>query len=593
MNRLDDHDKLSLTWDLNKIFSGGSDSYQLKEMMSELEQELKDLANKSSELIVDTKSVSNLVQSCQDTRDKLREVGAFIRCLVSQDQTDKEAQRLEAYLGQLEAKLEAVMIDLESIVQEFWEEDWQKLINSQEINPIKFFMEELRAKGKNKMAPDKEKLAADLAVDGYHGWGQLYHTIIGDIEIQYQDQIISVGQAHNLLSDPNQNVRFEIGQKIEEAFQNKEHLIANTLNHLAGYRLNLYKHRHWDDFLYEAMTINRVSQKTIETMWDTISKYKETFTDYYENKKQFLNLEKFGWFDRNAPLSSDDSQIEFGEGAQFIIDQFEKVSQEMADFAEMALINRWVEAENRANKRPGGFCATFPMSGESRIFMTYSGTSRNVATLAHELGHAYHQWTLKELPSFSAKYPMTLAETASTFAEQVVSDAAIEASQSKEEMITLLDDKISRSCAFFMDLHSRFLFETSFYREREAGPVDVDRLNQLMVEAQRKAYLNSLDHWHPRFWATKLHFYLTKVPFYNFPYTFGYLFSMGIYALYKNSPEDFPEIYKKLLKDTGSMTVEELAWKHMGTDLTKPDFWEEAVANCIADVDKLNSILKD
>lgn len=202
----------------------------------------------------------------------------------------------------------------------------------------------------------------------------------------------------------------------------------------------------------------------------------------------------------------------------------------MADFAQMAFEKRWIEAEDRAGKRPGGFCTSFPASEQTRIFMTYSGTPSNIATLAHELGHGYHQYVMNDVNGLNQGYAMNVAETASTFAEMIVADASVKMAKTDEEKLTLLEDKVSRSIAFFMNIHARFLFEKQFYEERKQGMVSTDRLNELMVEAQKEAYCDNLSEYDPHFWASKLHFHITGVPFYNFPYTFGYLFSQGIYA---------------------------------------------------------------
>jgi oligoendopeptidase F len=191
---------------------------------------------------------------------------------------------------------------------------------------------------------------------------------------------------------------------------------------------------------------------------------------------------------------------------------------------------------------------------------------------------------MNDMPALAQEYAMNVAETASTFAEMIVSDALVRAAHSDEERVTLLEDKIQRAVAFFMNIHARFLFETNFYAERRGGLVSVERLNELMTDAQRTAFGDALSAYHPHFWAAKLHFYATDVPFYNFPYTFGYLFSAGIYARAKQEGAAFEERYKALLRDTGSMTVEQLAMKHLGVDLTKWDFWQGAVSTVLEDV---------
>jgi oligoendopeptidase F len=183
-------------------------------------------------------------------------------------------------------------------------------------------------------------------------------------------------------------------------------------------------------------------------------------------------------------------------------------------------------------------------------------------------------------------YAMNVAETASTFAEMIVADASVKKAKSGEERLALLEDKVQRSVALLMNIHGRFLFETSFYEERKKGIVSTEKINQLMEAAQKEAYCDALGEYHPHFWASKLHFYITGVPFYNFPYTFGYLFSLGIYAKALEEGTAFEEKYIALLKDTGSMQVEDLAMKHLGVDLTKEDFWQKAVQLTVQDVEE-------
>jgi pepF/M3 family oligoendopeptidase len=335
-----------------------------------------------------------------------------------------------------------------------------------------------------------------------------------------------------------------------------------------------------------------MSQETLDTMWQVITEHKNTFVKYLDRKAEMLKLEKLGWTDVDAPVGETDTKVSYDEAANFIIEQFKKFNPKMSAFSRDAFEKGWIEAEDRAGKRPGGFCTSFPNAQETRIFMTFSGTPSNVSTLAHELGHAYHQHVMDELPYMNQNYAMNVAETASTYAEMLVSDAAVETAKSEEERLVLLEDKIQRSVAFFMNIHARFLFETRFYEERSKGLVSVTRLKELMEEAQKEAYCDALGEYHPYFWASKLHFYITDVPFYNYPYTFGYLFSAGIYALAKEQGAAFEDKYIALLQDTGRMTVEELAEKHLGEDLTKPQFWKRAIQLSVEDVEEFLKLTK-
>ena len=204
--------------------------------------------------------------------------------------------------------------------------------------------------------------------------------------------------------------------------------------------------------------------------------------------------------------------------------------------------------------------------------------------MAHELGHAFHSDVLTSEAASNQAYAMNVAETASTFAETIVANANLKQAKSKSERLQLLNAKMENAIAMFMNIRSRFLFETAFYTERQDGFVSESRLNELMTQAQKEAFGGAINDLHPHFWASKLHFFIDDVPFYNFPYTFGYMFSLGIYAEYLKAPEGFEERYIALLKDTGRMTTEELAMKHLGADLTKPDFWQAAIDLAAADV---------
>ena len=276
----------------------------------------------------------------------------------------------------------------------------------------------------------------------------------------------------------------------------------------------------------------------------------------------------------------------FDEAGDFVVDNLKDFSSDLSNFSRMTLDKRWIEAEDRPGKRGGGYCTGMGPRRQSRIFMTYAGTYENLLTLAHEIGHAYHSWVLNNKPVFAQIYPMNLAETASIFTETYVTNAALNQATDKDEKLMLLDQKLQGAYVLFCNVYSRYLFDSAFYAERAKGIVGNERLNELMIESQKRAFGNLLDEsgYHPLFWASKLHFFITDAPFYNFPYTFGFLFATGVYQLAKKEGKGFAAKYSALLSDTGSMTAEQVAKKHLGADLTKENFWQEAVDNALADV---------
>nr|WP_232345274.1 M3 family oligoendopeptidase [Paenactinomyces guangxiensis] len=584
---------------MNTIYEGGSHSSVLKEELENAEGQMPLLKKKISALDQEIRPGwldrwHETLEELQHLSNRLHEAASFISCLFSQDMKDEKAQALRARISQIEASYNSVMTILESKISQIPPASWEALIEDPRIQSISFTLQERRQRAMEKLPPEQEELANDLSVDGYVAWGHMYNNIVGRMQIPFEEKgkvtHLSVGQAANKINHPDRAVRRQVFEKWEEAWKKEADLIAATLNHLAGYRLQLYKHRNWDNPLKEPLNDNRMSEETLQAMWQAIEKEKHRLVPFIERKAKLLNVDKLSYYDVHAPLPGNNQAVTYDEAADFIVEQFAKFNPDMAAFARQAFEMRWIEAEDRPNKRPGGFCTSFPVSQQTRIFMTYSGTASNVSTLAHELGHAYHQHVMKDLPAFAQMYAMNVAETASTFAELIVSDAAIKQTATKEEKIILLEEKLQSAISFFMDIHSRFLFETRFYEKRKQGPLSANELCQLMVEAQKEGYAESLAEYHPHFWASKLHFYNTQVPFYNFSYTFGFLFSTGIYDRALAEGPAFAKKYVDLLRDTASMTVEDLAFRHLGVDLTKPDFWENAVRLALSDVDEFLSL---
>jgi oligoendopeptidase F len=581
----------SHVWNLDVFFKGGSESPEFRQHLDTLEKKKKDFAENAlafhpPQSANDAELVWKLIEEAKEVMMYLRQAGAFVSCLEAQNMHDRKADSLRGEVTSLSADFSSTFTKFQQQLSDCTEEIWKELLQHDQLKEITFVLNEWRQKAKDKLSSSEESLIQALAVDGYHGWGQMYDTIVGSMDITHDDKTLSVGQANNLLSSPDRNTRKEVFDELEKAWKENEELFSRTLNHLGGFRLNVYKKRGWDELMKEPLEYNRMKQETLDAMWGAISKNKKPFVQYLDRKAKLIGKDKLDWYDLDAPVAESKSTMSYDEGAKFILKQFSLFGSEMAQFAEKAFEDEWIEAEDRAGKRPGGFCTSFPLSDQSRIFMTYSGSMSNVSTLAHELGHAFHSHALKPMHALNRNYAMNVAETASTFAEMIVADAAVKEAETKEEKIALVEDKLQRSVAFFMNIHARFLFETRFYEARKKGIVSVDALNDLMVEAQREAFADSLGEVHPRFWASKLHFYITGVPFYNFPYTFGYLFSLSIYAKALESGESYEEKYVALLRDTAVMSVEDLAMKHLGEDITKEDFWEKGINLCIADVDE-------
>ena len=585
----------SEVWDLDVFFKDGSESQELRTHLDNLKEKLNSLEETAVAFQVPQSAavsieVANLIESLKEVALNLSQAGAVIGCFLAADTTDKKALQLQGETGSLGARFSTIGLKIRQTLAKADEDTWNGLMETDELKAFAFVLNEWREEVNLKLSEEEESLITSLSVDGYHGWGQLYDMLVGDIKINIEldgeEKQLSVGQANNLSSHENADVRKRSFEALEEAWEGKEDFFASALNHIAGFRLEVYKKRGWDSVLKEPLLRNRMSEETLDAMWGAIGVNKAPFVEYLNVKARMLGTDKMNWYDIDAPVTASTKKMTYQEGAEFILKHFREFGPELEAFSRQAFEDNWIEAEDRPNKRPGGFCTGMPVSEQSRIFMTYSGTMSNVATLAHELGHAFHSYALRPVHWMNRQYAMGVAETASTFAEMIVADAAVKAAETKDEKIALLEDKIQRSVAFFMNIHARFLFETRFYEERKMGIVSAERLNELMAEAQKEAYGDTLNTLHPHFWASKLHFYITGVQFYNFPYTFGYLFSLSIYAKALEDGEGFEQKYMALLRDTAIMSVEDLAMKHLGEDITKQEFWAKGVALCVKDVEE-------
>lgn len=595
-----------MKWDLDVFYEGGSGSSSFGNELDALEADIKKLTSdldqagsaKSPGSNAGPEKLSEWTAAVQSVLLRLRQSESFVSCLLAQQVKDTAALNLSDKVKTLAAKFNGVLTGYDEQLRLTGDELWRQWLEREEAAPLSFPLNERRDAAKEKLAPALEALAGELAVDGYHGWGDLYNMIVSRakfeaVEADGTKKTLSAGQMHNRLSSGDRNVREASFKEWEREWGEQAELCGEALNRLAGFRLKLYERRGWNSVLKEPLAMNRMSEATLQAMWTAVNEAKPELVRYMERKAKLLGIPRLDWHDVEAPLGSASRTVPYDEAAAFIIDRFREFSPDLADFSAMAFRDGWIEAEDRAGKRPGGFCTAFPKSGQTRIFMTYSGTASNISTLAHELGHAYHQHVMNDLPPLAQEYAMNVAETASTFAELIVSDSALQAAADDKEKLALLDDKIQRSVAFFMNIHARFLFETRFYELRRQGMVSHEELGKLMEEAQKEAFRGALGELHPHFWASKLHFYLTDVPFYNFPYTFGFLFSSGIYAAAQQEGPSFADRYVALLRDTGRMTVEELADKHLGVRLEELDFWRGAVALTKADVEEFLALTDD
>jgi oligoendopeptidase F len=519
-------------------------------------------------------------------------LGSYLSCLGSADSRDEGVQRETARLTRLRAGFSKRYARVRAALGDAKEADFEALLAEPALAHAGYFLRRQREEAARRMPTALEELAADLEVTGLAAWSRLYGRLSGKLEFELEvpgepARRVPVAQARSLQGDARPEVRRAALRGSNAAWASHGEILAACLNAIAGTRLALYERRGIGDFLEPALFEAGITRRTLDALLEAVLARRELPRCYLRRKAAALGVPRLGFQDLEAPLPlAPGGRLSFDEGRGQVLGAFAARYPALEVLAARAFEGRWIDWSPRPGKRPGGFCSTSPWLGESRIFLNYGGAAGDVSTLAHELGHAFHGWLLRDARSFARRYPMTLAETASTFAEQLLNDAALEApGADRATRLDVLDRRLRDGAAFLLNLPMRFAFERRVYEERAEGELSAARLCELMAGAQREWYGDALDPegLDPWFWASKLHFYIAGTTFYNFPYTFGFLFSIGLFARAKHEGPAFLPRYEELLRKAGSDTAPEVARRCLGVDLEAPDFWHASIDAVEAD----------
>ena len=371
------------------------------------------------------------------------------------------------------------------------------------------------------------------------------------------------------------------------AYSRIEEASGAALNGIKGEVITINGLRGYDSPLVETLRVSRMDQDTLDAMLKAMKKALPSFQRYYQHKAKLLNhKEGLPFYDLFAPIKKSESTYTYDEAMTYIIKQFESFSLELAAYTQKAYDAKWIDYTPRNNKRGGAFCMNIHSIKESRIMSNFDGSFSNLITLAHELGHGYHGQQLVDESIINSRYPMPLAETASIFCETIVVNAALK-EVSDEEQIAILEASISDAGQVIVDILSRFFFESALFEKRAQGVVSVGELKNMMLESQKRAYGDGLDHnyLHPYMWLNKPHYYSAGLNFYNFPYAFGLLFAKGLYAQYLEQPEGFLEKYNNLLKATGKNNIKDVA-AMVNVDVGQSEFFEKSLALIEKDIER-------
>lgn len=475
-----------------------------------------------------------------------------------------------------------------------------------------FIFSELLEEATHKMSSKEEQLAEDLQRTGGAAWGRLHEQVISNLVDSSTGKTFN--EIRNLAYSPDRKLRRSAWQTEKALLKSMEIPIAAALNNLKGATVTLNKRRGWNRALDKALASSRISPKTLTALIGAIEDSLPMWREYLQLKAKILaNSEKditesgCAFYDLFAPLpctkkdesknqvSSNEIKMEgwsFEEAKTYIIQRFTSFSEDMGNFAKKAFEEGWIDAEVRKGKVGGAYCIDFPSFGVSRVLSNFTGTFSDVTTLAHELGHAYHHHCIVGMDYALSHYPMTLAETASIFAETIVMNDAISKTNGFDK-ICLTEMHLQDSCQVLVDILCRFYFERQVFEERKSAELSAEDFCRIMAEAQEKSYGNGLSsERHEYMWAVKTHYYSPDLDFYNFPYAFGLLFALGLCSNYKTQGKTFADVYKSLLKDTGRLSCEDLC-KKAGFDIETKEFWSLGIKSFAEELEVLKAYGKE
>jgi pepF/M3 family oligoendopeptidase len=475
--------------------------------------------------------------------------------------------RFTAWLGQFEPKLDKIIEHNKSVAAHA------------------FMVTEAAKQSKYLMSDPEEALASELSLSGGNAFGKLQGTVTSqlsvDFELDGKTEKLPMPALINLHSHPDEAIRRRAYEAENQAWESVKETLAACLNGVKGEVNILNKKRGRKDAIHASLDAARMDRKTLDAMLSAMRDSFPMFRKYFHAKAKKLGKEQLAWWDIFAPVGKADKVYSFEEARDFILENFETFSPELAAFAKRAFDCNWIDAEQREGKRGGAFCIGIPGVKESRILANFDNSFDQVSTLAHELGHGFHNECAYQANKTMLQQltPMTLAETASTMCETIVTEAVLASTNDPQEELAVLEAQIQGAAQVVVDIYSRYLFEKEVFERRDKSELSADDFNDIMERAQKETYGDGLDERYLQkfMWTWKPHYYSTGRSFYNYPYAFGLLFATGLYAIYKQRGASFVDDYKNLLASTGEETAAKLA-KRFGIDITKRKFWDDSLA---------------
>ena len=499
----------------------------------------------------------------------------YIHLTLATDTTHETATQVEVQLAGVSADLQATYAK----VSKFLGTIQTDITTDPFLAEYRYYFEEAKKDATHLLSDELEEVLAKMSISGGKAWSQLFDFMWSSAQGEYKGEVVTLSEIRGKAYDSDAEVRKSAYEAELKMYDVIKEPIAFSLNHIKKEVLTTSQLRGFESPLAHTLEASRMSRETLDALLEAIREYLPNFRKYLRHKAALLGHENgLPFYDLFAPVGNSSRTFTVEESTDYLIENFKKFSADLAEMKDEFIDKHYIDFYPRKGKVGGAFCANLPMIKQSRVLTNFTGSLSDVVTLAHELGHAYHGLHIENHRPLNQDYSMPVAETASTFNENIIMNTAIKEA-SDEEKIALIESQLQDTTQIIVDIYSRYLFESAVFENREQSFMFSKDLEEMMLSAQKEAYGDGLDqsYLHPYMWACKPHYYSTGLSFYNFPYAFGGLFSKGLYAIYQEKPEGFVEKYQELLRATTVSSVEDTA-KVLGVDVSTPEFWKKALA---------------
>lgn len=565
-------------WSLDILYKGYDDPAFLADfnkvdaMQEELHKKVLELPNMNEEDAL----VAGL-KANEEFSELLEGLFSYISLRQSTDTTNPESMAL---IGQLQQKYTASIKDglaFQKYIAAIKDLD-AVIAKNDYLKQYEFYLKENKKSCEHLLEDNVEEMITKMNLTGGGAWGDLFSFLSSTVEAEYEGKSITLSDVRNMAHDADPAVRKKAYEAELACYKKIEAPVAFALNNIKK-QVNMLSEAHgYESPLAMTLEQSRMSQATLDALWTACKEYLPKFHEYMRRKAEILGYKNgLPWYEMFAPMGKVEKTFTAEEAKDYLVTLFGNFSDDMAEMMRRAFDESWMDFYPRPGKVGGAFCANLTSQKQSRILLNFNGSLSSVDTMAHELGHAYHGQQIEEHLPLNRNYSMPVAETASTFNENVLMSFAIDQAEG-EEKLGLIESMLQDVNQTICDIYSRFLFESAVFENCKSQFLFPEQLNELMINAQKEAYGDGLDpeYRHPYMWCCKGHYYSDGLSFYNFPYAFGALFAKGLYAIYKKEGEAFVPKYRELLKATTVCSVEDVA-KMVGADITKPDFWRNSL----------------